>query len=236
MAVATATCVTLFGAGLSLAVSPRIQAAAAEKANQIINKIQVVMHMEKVSGGVLTSSDIVFQDSSAEMQAQKVIKRNQEKAGGSSSYPYATLSEAEEKAGFKIKVPSYLPEYGGKVPSRIYVGNYTKDIDGKLVDTGKHDVYMRFDSGKDSFQGLMLMISEIGMEEFKPGFKYEVVNVGVKDARWYDSEIMLKDGGKEPHKVNERALSWEEGGMTYLLNDYSGLSKEELVKIVESMK
>ena len=167
------------------------------------------------------------------MEVQKIIKRNQEK--GSSSYSYATLAEAEEKAGFKIKVPSYLPKYGGKVPSRIYVGNYTKDIDGKLVDTGKHNVYMRFDSGKDSFQGLMLMISEIGME-VKPGFKYEVVNVGGKDARWYDSEIMLKDGGDEPHKVIERALSWEEGGMTYLLNDYSGLSKEELVKIVESMK
>lgn len=233
--VAAAACVTVFGAGLPLALSPGLQAAAAEKANQIMNKIQVVMQTKKVDGGVLSSSELLFADTSAEREARQVIKRNQEKAGGMSGYYYPTLTAAEKETGFHIKTPSYMPEGYERIPSRILVGEYRKDVDGKLVDTGKHDVFLRFDSGMDSYQGTMLSISEIGME-FKPGFKYEAVKVGGKDGRWYESELSVKDEGKEPKGVVERALGWQEDGVTYLLTDYSGLSKEDLVKIVESMK
>lgn len=81
----------------------------------------------------------------------------------------------------------------------------------------------------------MLSISEIGME-YKPGFKYEAVQVGGKDGRWYKSDLAVRDADKAPKDVVERALGWQEGGMTCLLTDYSGLSKEEMIKIVKSMK
>jgi hypothetical protein len=231
---AAAACMVFAVTGMMLAASPGMQAAASEKAGQIVNKIQVIMHTKEVNGSVMTSSEIVFQDESARREAQEVMARNREKAGGSASFPYATLAEAERAAGFKIKTPAYLPA-GYKIPQTIFVGEYTGDKDGKPVKTGKHDVYMRFDAGEESFQGMMLIISELGME-FKPGFKYDNLKVGGRDTRWYESHITLQEEGKEPAVVTERALGWSEGGITYLLTDCSGLTQNELVKMVESMR
>ncbi len=236
-AVAMAACLTILGGGISLASSPGLQAWAGEKANNLLNRVHVVTQTQEVDGGVMASSEIEFQDSAADQAAQEVIERNRAKAGGIAycGPPCATLAEAEKEAGFKIKAPVYFPD-GYGLPQGIWVGEYAKDQDGKSVLTGKHHVSMRFDGGsEDNPQRLDYFISKIGMES-KPGFRYEEINVGGKDARWYESEITLNENGQEPRQIIERAISWEDDGMTYLLNDATGLSKQELVMIVESIQ
>ncbi|MDD2422539.1 MAG: hypothetical protein PHU78_10475 [Heliobacteriaceae bacterium] len=236
-AVAAAACLTFLGGGISLVFSPGLQAWANERVNDLINRLHVVTHTEEVDGGVLSSMEFKFQDSAAEQAARDTIERNRAKATSLVSYePYPTLAEAEKEAGFRIKVPTYFPDgYGLK---NIWVHQYFKDQDGESVATGKHDVSMRFDGGNDdSPQRLVYSVSENGME-FKPGFRYEEIKIGDREARWYESEITLNENGHNPQQIIERAISWAEAdsGMTYLLNDSTGLSKQELEGIVESIR
>lgn len=238
-AVATAACLTFLGGGASLALSPGLQAWAGENAASLLNKVQVMTHTREVDGGVLTSSEMDFQDGAAEQAARDMIERNQAKAGGIAGIagygPCTTLAEAEGEAGFKIKAPAYFPD-GYGLQQGIWVSEYMKEQGGKQLTTGKHNVSMRFDGGNDdSPQKLNYIISGIGLE-FKPGFRYEEIKVGGKDARWYESEITLNKEGEEPQQLTERAISWQDGGMTYLLNDSTGLSRQELVRMVESIQ
>ncbi|SHF32267.1 hypothetical protein SAMN02745218_01962 [Desulfofundulus australicus DSM 11792] len=246
-AVAVAACLTIFGGVITLAVSPGLRAWADEKAN-ILNKIWMVRQQNDDSGTItITASEGL--DSAAIKAHREAVLRNRAKASGPVSYvPYTTLAEAEREIGFKIKVPACFPD-GYGLPKRIWVGEYMKAQDGKLVATGKHEVRMRFDGGNednlvrtrfdygnvDSSPTLVYIISEIGMK-FKPGFRCEEIKVGGRNACWYESEITLNKYGQKPQQVIERAISWEEGGMTYLLNDSTGLSKQELVRIVESIQ
>lgn len=235
-AVAAAACLTFLGGGASLALSPGLQAWAGERADSILNRIQVVTHTRQVDGGVLTSSEMEFLDGGAEQAARSIVERNQVKAHGLAGYgPCATLAEAEREAGFEIKAPAYFPDGYGP-PRGIWVSEYMKKQDGELMATGKHNVSMRLDGGNDdSPQRLDYIISGIAME-FKPGFRYEEIQAGGKDARWYESEITLNVDGEKPRQIIERAISWQDGGMTYLLNDATGLSRQELVRIVESIQ
>lgn len=232
---AAAACLTFIGGGISLAFSPGLQAWAGEKADSLLNKVNVVMNTREIDGGVITSTEIEFQDSAAEQSSRDTVERNQIKAGGIAGYgPYATLEEAEREAGFRIKAPAYYPEGYGL--HNIWVGEYIKEQDGQREATGQYSVSVRLDDGiNDGWQRLDYIISESGME-FKPGFKYEEIKVGDMDARWFESEITLNENGQEPQQVIERAISWQDGGMTYLLNDATGLSRQELVKMVESIQ
>lgn len=228
-AVVAAACLTLFGGGVTLAFSPGLQVWADEKANNLLNKIRVVMYTED-DGNVITIT--AFQGNAVGLED---ILRNRAKAEGPAGYvPCTTLAEAEREAGFKIKAPAYFPD-GYGLPKKILIGEYIKNQDGKRMATGKHEVSMRFDCGNNDIpQKLDYTISEIGMV-FKPGFRYEEIKVGGMDARWYESEVTLNKDGQKPQQVIERAISWENGGMTYLMSDSTGLSKQELVKIVESI-
>ena len=237
-ALATAVCLTLAGASFSLAASPFVRAGATEKANEILNKVHVIIHTEELTGGAISMmAEKIFQGGPAE-NSQEIISNNRAKADGIIGGNFYSAAQAEEKAGFKIKTPSYLPS-GFNVPDEVFVAAYNKkDQDGKGVNTGKHAVSLRFDDGcqNDIFLGLHLHISEIGMEH-KPEFRHEVIKVGDKDVRWFKSELVVQDQGKEQRKkVMEQALSWKADGMTYLLLDYSGLSKAELLKIMASIK
>ncbi|OPY57823.1 MAG: RNA polymerase sigma factor [Pelotomaculum sp. PtaU1.Bin035] len=106
-AIAAAACFTILGGGVSLAFSPGLQAWADEKANNLLNRVHMVTQTREVEGGVLTSTEIEFQDRADEQAALVTSKRNQAKAGGIAGYgPCATLAEAEKEAGFKSKVPA----------------------------------------------------------------------------------------------------------------------------------
>ena len=225
-----AACLTLFVGSITLAFSPGLQVWADEKANSLLNKIRVVMLTED-NGNVITIT--TFQGNAAGLEA---ILRNRAKADMPADYVlFTTLAGAEREAGFKIKAPAYFPG-GYGLPKRIRVGEYVKNQDGKRVATGKHFVRMRLDNGdNDSSKKLEYIISEIVME-LKPGFRCEEIKIRDKDVRWYESEIMISKDGQKPQQLIERAINWEDGGMTYLMNDSTGLSKKELVKIVESIQ
>lgn len=57
-AVVAAACLTFLEGGVSLAFSPGLQAWAGEKANSLLNRIQVVMQTRKVNGGVMTGMKV----------------------------------------------------------------------------------------------------------------------------------------------------------------------------------
>jgi hypothetical protein len=228
---AAAACLAIFAGGITIAFSPGLQVWADEKANSLLNKIRMVMYKED-NGNVITVT--TFHQGNAE--GLEAFLRNRAKAVVLADYVLCkTLAEAEREAGFKIKTPAYFPD-GYGLPERIRVGEYVKNQDGKLVAIGKHDVRMRLDDGdNDSLQKLEYITSEIVME-FKPGLRYEEIKVGNRNARWYESEITLDKDGQKPQQLIERAISWENGGMAYLMNDSTGLSKKELVRIVESIQ
>ena len=237
-AVAATACFIFIGSGLSLALSPGLQAWASDKGDKFVNHVQVIIQSFQRDGSTGGSSSMVIKEDPAGDQDVSKVKMNIRKMG-IVSFPYATPEEAVRAAGFRIKLPAYLPA-GYTVPTAIDAGEIMTDGQGgKSVPTGKHLVSMRFDRGTGSFRGLSLIISQEIEQQYKPGFKYRDIKIGDRDARWFESEIALNDTsspGQEPRAITEHALSWKEGGLTYLLTDYSGLDMAELVKMAESMK
>jgi len=232
-AATAAACFIFICTGVSLAVSPEIQTAAVEKVTEFTNRVQMVFNVSQEGSATVSSSEITSVNGTPiDNMYLKVTK------GGFSTYgPIYSREEAEKEAGFKFKMPVYLPSNCKLPTNTIDVSDYKPEKDGNK-DTGKHAVSMQFDDSEAAFSGTKLLIYEIDVPE-KDGYKYMDVKIGNNDAKYYETQIDMKDtsNGKDTSKeVYERQLRWKDNEKTYILIDYSGISKDELIKMAESMK
>lgn len=150
-----------------------------------------------------------------------------------------TLKEAEAVAGFKIILPEYLPK-GYVKPDTFFVGtNYTDYTKGDPAKTGNKTVFAclcKGDAGE--YKGAVLLITPDYIDDKKDRLPYSILKHEDRYLKYAQSEIMV-DNDKEHGnavRITAKYLYWNEGDLQYKLTDYTGLSQNELIKMIYSIK
>lgn len=230
-------CFVLLSSSAMFSFSSGAQSWASETIDKVINKVQIIIGKNESDGHteIKSESNITEGIAGGNISVRGKAEDRNNIGGVTFQGTGITLAEAEKQAGFKIKLPSYLPQ-DCVMPDRIMVGeNIIKDGQGNFTETGNHLVIIWFIDAEDFFQGMKYTISQTAYD-FRPGFAYSTIEVGNQDARLYETELFIKDAEGIEIKVVERVLIWEEDALTYMITDYNGHSEEELVKMAESIK
>ncbi len=244
--VAAAACVALVGLGTFMAASPGAQAWASDVVDLFVNHMQgIYEHHVAKNGSEIGSLTWKFTDTGDQSVKRVPIDPNQEKTGFVASV-VATREQAEQRAGFPVKLPSYLPAGLQLTKDGIEVLNVVHQIgrDSQPVATGEYQVMVSFanpDQDPAASRGLFLRIAPSTEGDFMQGSKYVDAEMGGQPARWFDLDMNVtgvsSSGQTQAVTEHERALSWTAGGLNYLLFDNSGaLPQTEMVKIAESLK
>lgn len=238
IAIAAVVCFLFVGTGFSLLLPDMNKAGAADKSSSILNKINVLLKVKTNDGGAtIATSELIFVNPDAQSKADTVAKASK-KVGFAGFGPIEDVQEASKQAGFKIKVPTYLPAGAIKPEQFVVAEGREEDGKGGFVSTGEHIVSMRFSNENGAFKGLAMIISE--KMPLTAGYDSTAVDINGDKALFTESELTLNEeneGKQLPDRtLIERKLCWQEDGLTYLLTDYTGLSQDELIKIAESLK
>lgn len=140
---------------------------------------------------------------------------------------YVTESEAQEKIGFPVHLPTYLPkEYKRE--------NISGD---RWEKTGKAFANVLYRLPEDNFSTLCLMITDDKVSFLQGGDAVKEVRVNDKIAYLSEFPIVINTGKyTEPIVKVGHMLKWKENGLVYVLKDNGQLSLEEMLKVAESIK
>jgi hypothetical protein len=136
------------------------------------------------------------------------------------------MAEAQARAGFAIKLPTYPPDLGP--PDRVFL----QDMAGPVVIT----VWL----APDQPDRVRLSLHQLGPGTFAEKVQPRVVQettVRGQPALWTEGPHLLQvpDGGYEPRRlVTGNTLIWAEGEITYRLE--TDLPLDEALRIAESLE
>lgn len=231
--------------------NPQVKAWAQKQINQIINTIEITLSGDgshiKSSEKIITAGD------------ETIHVSTEERAYENDDIPDVDIKEVEAVAGFKVKLPDYLPE-SLNLPDKVSVLDYNyswvslnEDGSDYIVDTTDSDlakeimndmainakarnVKIKLNDAKNEFDGLCLFTVSNGQFINIYGNQGKLINILDKTATLYENDVTLNNESQnETKKVTERILEWQDGDIHYRIDDYSGLGADELIKIAESI-
>ncbi|KNY29250.1 hypothetical protein [Pseudobacteroides cellulosolvens] len=233
--------------------NPHVKAWAEKKASDIINTISITLPGD---GSYTKSSEKTI------TVGEEMIQVSIEERVYENDVPMVDIKEVENTAGFKVKLPEYLPD-SLNLPDRVSVLDYSsgvKEIEDSsdniavvtdanmakelMKDIGKinvtsgwgRQVKIKLNDAKNQFDGLCLLTVSDSQFINMHNSQGKVVGILDRTATLYENDVILKNESQsQTKKVSERILEWKDGDAFYRIDDYSGLGVDELVKIVESI-
>lgn len=222
--------------------------AATENA---VNKEEVVINRDPENGFNKIESIILIPGNTAEGQAGSIAGRQKnvdddpsldEKVRYGIAYDKKdtnlTIDEAEKAAGFRFKLPEHLPE-GYTISNNIWVGtNYISEEKGKPRETGNKTVNIQLGRRDDIFEGAVLLVTPDLITASDGRVSTGSIPAGGKDVLYTETEISVsvKNEPDNTTVIIEKYFYWTEDNLHYMLTDYTGLSLEELTKMIGSIK
>ena len=234
-------------------LNPHVKAWAEKKASEIINTISITLSGD----GSYTKSSEKTITVGEEMIKVSMVERVYE-----NDVPMVDIKEVENIAGFKVKLPEYLPD-SLNIPDRVSVLDYSDGVkeiedssdnnvvvtDSNMVkelmkDIGKvnatngwgRQIKIKLNDAKNQFDGLCLLTVSDSQFLNMHNNQGKVVYILDRTATLYENDVILKNESQSQTKeVTERILEWKDGDTFYRIVDYSELGVDELIKIAESI-
>ncbi len=234
-------------------LNPHVKAWAEKKASEIINTISITLSGD----GSYTKSSEKTITVGEEMIKVSMVERVYE-----NDVPMVDIKEVENIAGFKVKLPEYLPD-SLNIPDRVSVLDYSDGVkeiedssDNNVVVTDSNmvkelmkyigkvnatngwgrQIKIKLNDAKNQFDGLCLLTVSDSQFLNMHNNQGKVVYILDRTATLYENDVILKNESQSQTKeVTERILEWKDGDTFYRIVDYSELGVDELIKIAESI-
>jgi hypothetical protein len=164
--------------------------------------------------------------------------------------PTVDIKDMESKAGFKVKLPKYLPS-GYKIPDKVDVSYVTYVVNSTGIDDSwpedcleiskprNHSqelVTINLNNANDQAEGVCTLY--VADNEFFSLYEEEgePINISNITATLYHEAVTLKnDEQSEGREASMNILQWKDENVFYKLIDCTGISVDELKKIAESI-
>ena len=214
------------------------------------NKEKVIISRDPENGFDKIESIALIPGNTAEGQAGSIAGRQRDgadtPAGKKVRYGIAydkkdtnlTIDEAEKAAGFSFELPEYLPE-GYTISDNIWVGtDFISDDKGEPRETGNKTVNIQLSRRDDLFEGAGLLVTPDIIKASDGRISTGSITAGGKDVLYTETEISInmKNEPGNTTVIIEKYFYWTEHNLHYMLTDYTGLSLEELTKMIGSIK
>lgn len=226
-----------------LGFNPQVRAWAEKTANFVTKNISITFSQDGSSYTKSIEKIIILDD-------EEIVVGIEEHSYITST-PTTDTKDMNRLAGFNVKLPQYLP-IGYKIPNKISVfncsfqseTNLSSDMPAETLDLllrewdpSKQQSLVTIklnDSKSKAKDSCMLTVSNnnflgLNVDQGEPtGTSNDSVTL-------YINKVTINAEQGEQQKLPGHILQWKDDGIFYKLEDYSGLSVDELKKIVESI-